>query len=197
MKKILTFLLFSLVGLICFAQNDGYRVISSEKTIGKDVINNSEIEAKEYILSEYIYDFYFDSVTNLFVLQLRGLSDNKKYFSNDGELIVFDPIKNGILWSKDVNYFADSYKLCVDKLINLTRNKSIAYDINTGIELWRAKDIIFYYDTLSAIALGYKIQFGGGYNYKIEAIDIKTGNPKWKRKMFGMERAQNIFNLND
>ena len=79
-RKILAGLLF-LISVESFSQSSNVLVLTNEKSIGKNLINRKQIEAKEYIFPERIENSYIDTTTGFLTVQLRGLSKNGKWLS--------------------------------------------------------------------------------------------------------------------
>lgn len=196
MKKILTFLLFSLVGLICFAQND-LQILSNEKTIGKNFKANNEIKAKEFIFPERIFHSYIDTTSNLLTIQLRGVKNNGKYYKNKGKLVLYDLLNKSTKWVEKINYNLDEIKQFDNIIIKTRSGESSCLNIENGKELWDVKNAIYYVDAFQKLGLGYKYKFSTGYTNILEGINLRNGKPIWEREINREYGWNNLFHLND
>ena len=80
MKKSIVFSCIMLFCSVAWAQSLKF-IPGSERVIGKNVLTDRDIMAKEYTFAERIYDSHFDTLSGFVTLQLRGSSKNNKSLS--------------------------------------------------------------------------------------------------------------------
>ncbi|MDD2911862.1 MAG: hypothetical protein PHS87_09670, partial [Petrimonas sp.] len=71
MRKIVLGLLL-LISLTGFSQKNQINVLSNEKTLGKSLIDSSEIKGLEYVFPERIHETFIDTTNGFLTVQLRG-----------------------------------------------------------------------------------------------------------------------------
>ena len=58
---------------------------AGKRTIGKNLIDSTEIKGVEYIFPERIHETYIDTTNGFLTVQLRGLR-KEKWLSNKGKI---------------------------------------------------------------------------------------------------------------
>ncbi|MGV8830219.1 MAG: outer membrane protein assembly factor BamB family protein [Breznakibacter sp.] len=195
MRKIVLGLLLT-ISLTGFSQKTQINVLSNEKTLGKCLIDSSEIKGLEYVFPERIHETFIDTTTGFLTVQLRGLR-KEKWLSNTGNIIQYDIKNQKVLWSKKIAYQSSNLQQFSNTMIFTVADKSYCLDINTGNELWEVKNNIYFVDPIDNIGIGYKFKSSTGYSNELEGIDLKNGNVIWKRDINREYGWNDIFYTND
>ena len=194
MKKV--FITMGLIGIaiLSFAQSSNdIRVLSYERPIGKILVTQEEIKAKEYIFPELIYDSYMDTISKSITVQLRG-KNIYGWWMNRGNLVYYDLTAGRIKWLKDINYIQNSIQHFGSTIIISTiNNKSYLLNNENGKRLGKAKNSIYFADPVANIYLGYKTKNSN----ELEGIDLKTGKTIWKRELNKEFGWNEMFRLKD
>lgn len=195
MRKIVLGLLL-LISLTGFSQKNQINVLSNEKTLGKSLIDSSEIKGLEYVFPERIHETFIDTTNGFLTVQLRGLR-KEKWLSNTGNIIQYDIKNQKVLWSKKIAYQSSNLQQFSNTMIYTVANKSYCLDIITGNELWEVKNNIYFVDPIDNIGIGYKFKSSTGYSNELEGIDLKNGNVLWKRDLNREYGWNDVFYTND
>jgi len=195
MRKIILGLLL-LITISGFSQKNQIQVLSNDKTLGKNLVDSSDIKGFEYIFSERIHETFIDTTTGFLTVQLRGLR-KEKWLSNTGDIIQYDIKNQKVLWSKKIAYQSSNLQQFSKTMIYTVANKSYCLDINTGNELWEVKNNIYFVDPTDNIGIGYKFKSSTGYSNELEGIDLKNGNVVWKRDLNREYGWNDVFYTND
>lgn len=115
--------LLLLVSSISFSQKNKFQIISTEKVLGKNLIDGSEIKGLEYIFPDRIHEIFLDTTTGFLTLQLRGLR-KEKWLANKGTILQFDLKNKKLLWTKKIAYQSSNLKQFSNTLIYTVGNKS-------------------------------------------------------------------------
>lgn len=185
-----------LITISGFSQKNQIQVLSNDKTLGKSLVDSSDIKGFEYIFSERIHETFIDTTTGFLTVQLRGLR-KEKWLSNTGNIIQYDIKNQKVLWSKKIAYQSSNLQQFSKTMIHTVANKSYCLDINTGNELWEVKNNIYFVDPIDNIGIGYKFKSSTGYSNELEGIDLKNGNVVWKRDLNREYGWNNVFYTND
>lgn len=191
-------LVFSLLITITgFSQKNQLQVLSTEKVLGKSLVDSSVIKGFEYVFSDRIHETFLDTTTGFLTAQLRGLSKNGKWLSNTGKIVQYDIKNQKVLWSKKIAYQSSNLQQFSNTMIYTVANKSYCLDINTGNELWKVKNNIYFVDPIDNIGVGYKFKSSTGYSNELEGIDLKNGNIVWQRDLNREYGWNDVFYTND
>lgn len=196
MKKLLALGFFCLVSSQVNSQSTALKIESHVKTIGKNLLTNSDLQAKEYIFPERIYHFTIDQGSDLLSVQLRGTSNKGKWLNTTGDLIVYDLLNDKIRWKKRINYQVGDLEQHNDVIIQTKGNKSYSLDPLDGKEMWKAKNKICYVDPDQKIGMGYRFSSVNHPN-NLEGIDLTNGNWIWNRYINREYGWNEVFHLND
>lgn len=194
-KVILGFLL--LITTAAYCQKNQIQVLSNEKVFGKSLVDSFVVKGMEYVFPDRIHETFLDTTTGLLTVQLRGLRKNGKWLDHSGKIIQFDIKNQRVLWSKKIAYQASNLKQFSKTIIHSFGNKSYCLDVNTGEELWKVKNDIYFVDPVDNIGIGYKFRNSTGYTNELEGIDLKNGNILWKRNLFREFGWNDVFYIND
>ncbi|MGV8138144.1 MAG: PQQ-binding-like beta-propeller repeat protein [Mangrovibacterium sp.] len=186
-----------LITITGFSQSNQIQVLSNEKTLGKSLIDSSDIKGFEYVFPDRIHETFLDTTTGFLTAQLRGLSKNGKWLNNTGNIVQYDIKNQKVLWSKKIAYQSSSLQQFSKTMIYTVANKSFCLDIDTGDELWEVKNNIYFVDPVDNIGVGYKFKSSTGYSNELEGIDLKNGNVVWKRVLNREYGWNDIFYTND
>lgn len=101
------------------------------------------------------------------------------------------------MWNKKIAYQSSSLQQFSKTMIFTVANKSYCLDINSGNELWKVKNNIYFVDPTDNIGIGYNFKSSTGYSNQLEGIDLKNGNVAWKRDLNREYGWNNVFYAND
>jgi outer membrane protein assembly factor BamB len=195
-KKII-FGLSLLIATSAFSQKNQIQVLSTEKTLGKSLVDSFVINGVEYVFSDRIHEIFLDTTSGVLTAQLRGLSKNGKWLNNTGHIVQYDIKNRKVLWNKKIAYQQSGLQQFNKTMIYRVGNKSYCLDIKTGNELWEVKNNIYYVDPIDNIGVGYKFNNSTGYTNELEGINLKNGNIIWKRTLNRDYSWNNVFYIND
>ena len=193
MKIYLTLIILCLTFLQSYPQPKGV----NHKIIGRNHLTNHDIQAKEYIFQDRIYNLFIDSTSNMLTIQLRGTSKNGKWMNNTGDLILYDLQQSREKWRKQISYFQGGIEQHDNLIIESKVNRSYCLNIENGAELWELKNSIYYVDPILNIGIGYRNTMVEKYLNTAEGIDLKTGNWLWNRYLFRDYGWNDVFHLSD
>jgi len=185
-----------LITITGFSQKSQIQVLNNDKTLGKILVDSSDIKGFEYVFPERIHETFIDTTTGFLTVQLRGLR-KEKWLSNTGNIIQFDIENQKVLWSKKIAYQSSNLQQFSKTMIYTVANKSYCLDINTGNELWEVKNNIYFVDPIDNIGIGYKFKSSTGYSNELEGIDLKNGNVVWKRDLNREYGWNDVYYTND
>jgi len=193
MKTRYIFGLFLLASLEFFGQSSTIKVTQNQKIVGRNLVTQQEILAKQYQFPKHIYKKYLDSTTGNLTLQLRKLRKALKVYAPQGQVVVFNLHSNTINWSKKINYSIGSIKQ-YGNLITLSRENKIEYLNNdTGMKLWSDKNDIYYVDVDNNIG----VQYIKNDKSKIQGVDLINGNSLWQRDISREYGWNKLNRMND
>ncbi|HLN74401.1 MAG TPA: PQQ-binding-like beta-propeller repeat protein [Prolixibacteraceae bacterium] len=196
LKRLLLTGFINLIGLTVFAQTE-WVIQYHERPVGKNLLTNKEITAKEIVFPLDIYHVYPDTLSNCITLQIRGKSKNGKYYNDEGWFTIFDLAKDTAKWLKAISYPVSGIVQQGNLIVQVIGNKSYRLNPENGEEQWEVKNTFSYVDFDHQIALGYKIKTFRDINNTLEGIDLRNGQVLWKREMdheFGWDK---VMRLND
>ena len=148
MRKIVLGLLL-LISLTGFSQKNQINVLSNEKTLGKSLIDSSEIKGLEYVFPERIHETFIDTTNGFLTVQLRVLR-KEKWLSNTGNIINVTLKIKKYYGVKDCHQ-SSNLQQSSNTMIYTVANKSYCLDIITGNELWEVKNNIYFVDPIDNI----------------------------------------------
>jgi hypothetical protein len=82
-----------LISVTVFSQKSELQVKTTEKIVGKNLVNNSEIKGVEYIFPDKIHDYFVDETTNYLTVQLREFNIGGRKHNTTGNILQYD-LKN-------------------------------------------------------------------------------------------------------
>lgn len=170
MRK-LFFLLLLLLSNSAYSQKSKISVVSQDKVLGTNLLNNTQITGTEYIFPERIHDFYIDTVSGYLTLQLRGVSSNGKWLSNTGNIVQFDLIQKQVKWTKKIAYQSAELQQFSNTMIYTLANKSTCLDIRTGQDMWEVNNSLYFVDPDLNLGIGYRYKLASGYTNDLEGIE--------------------------
>ena len=180
-----------------YSQKNNLQIISAEKNLGKNLLNNSEIRGFEYIFPDRIEETYLDTISGFLTVQLRGLSKNGKRLDNIGNILLYDLNNKKLKWNKKTDYQNRSLQQFGNLMIYTIVNKSFCLDIDNGKELWKVKNDIYYVDPKNNIGIGYKTKNLPGNNKELEGINLKNGEVIWSKELNREYGWNNLYHSND
>ena len=196
LKKVFitTGLLFSFVA--SFAQSSDIKVFLYERAIGKMTATQEQIMAKEYFFPERIYLSYIDTISNSITLQLRGLSQDKKWMNNTGSIVYYGLSDKKVKWSKKIAYQTNNLQQFGSTIILTGTLRSYRLNNENGKNLWKTKNIIYVVDPVANVGIGYKVENALGTN-TLEGIDLKNGKTMWQRELNREYGWNDAFRIKD
>ena len=150
MKKTLVTTALLLVTITSFAQTPDILVFTNERSIGRIIETQEDIKAKEYIFPERIYDYYIDTVSKTITAQLRYVNDNGNWALR-GKTVYYDLTTGRVKWTKNMSYITSSIQQFNNTIIFTKGAKSFRLNNETGKNLWRAKNDIYFVDPVARI----------------------------------------------
>jgi len=191
MKRTLLLLLIFISGYTTYGQTKS--TLNSTIVIGKNLITNKVITAKEYNFLDNIHHADMDTTSKCLTIQLRGITKNGKNYKSKGEVLVFDLRTKKIKWQKEIDFQQTGLEQYENILFHTGGVNTVLMDMETGKSKWSTDRII--HGTIPAIniTLGYK------YNstYNLDGISLTTGRILWKRTIDKSYGWNGILNLND
>lgn len=194
LKRLLIAGFLNLIGLTVFAQTE-WVIQYHEKPVGKNLLTNKEITAKEIVFPLDIYHVYPDTLSNCITLQIRGKSNNGKYYNSTGRIMVYDLAKDTAKWSKYISYQGSGIAQYGNLIIQVIGNRSYRLNPETGEDQWEVKNAFSHVDFDHQLGLGYRIKTLKDINNTLEAIDLRNGQVVWKREMdhdFGWDGVMRV-----
>ena len=182
--------------LFFFGQNE-IIVNTSQKVIGKNLETGNSLQANEFVFPDKISDFFFDSISNVLTVKLRGPKSNGTFIKNAGLVIQYDLKNKKILWTEPVDYQESYLGVNHNSFIQIMGGKSFSLDVNTGATLWGTKNALYFTDSRYKLGIGYKISSFSGTTDNLEGIDLTTGKRIWQREISSQYGWNRVFYLND
>ncbi|GGK29976.1 hypothetical protein GCM10007962_25310 [Yeosuana aromativorans] len=183
MKNNITILISLFIALNSFSQNISTEVLNKTKIVGKNLIQQKDIVANEFVFNERIYRSYVDSLTGYATLQLRKLSKNGKVLSLKGLVVVYDLKNKSVKWTKKIDYSMSSIQQYGDILILSKGNKIIRLNIENGDPMWDIKNDLYYVNINKKIGVGYAYNGLTGSIHTLEGINLNTGESLWQKEL--------------
>jgi len=196
MRKLTSLFFLSFIGLTAFAQSE-LTILNNERLVGKNIVTNKDIIAREYIFPERIQETYQDTVSNCITVQLRGTSKNGKWLNNKGTVVLYDLKQKREKWSKRINYQQSGIEQHSNLIIQTIANKSYCLNYENGENQWEVKNAIYYVEPFQKKGIGYKYSSFSGATNTLEGIDLTNGNAIWQRELNREYSWNDIFHLND
>lgn len=182
---------FVMISIELLGQSANIKITENQKIIGQNLVTQKEIVAKEYQFSKHIYRRYLDSASGNLTLQLRKFRKLEKAHAIQGHIAVFSLNAKNLNWSTKMNYSMGRVRQ-YGNLITMSRENKVFYLNNdTGTEIWNDKNDLYHVDKNNNIG----IQYIKNDNYKIQGIDLDTGNSLWQRDLnreFGWNDVKTI-----
>jgi len=197
MKTIRIAYLVLLISITAFGQKSEFQVLNEQKILGKNLISGSDIKGQEFVFPDRIHEFFMDATTNLLTVQLRGLSKNRKWLNNTGNILQYDIKNEKLLWSKKMAYQTSKLQQVSKTMIYTVGNKSYCLDVNTGNNLWETKNNIYFLDPINNVGIGYKYRSLKGLTNELEGIDLFSGDIIWNMELNREYGWNDAFHIND
>ena len=151
----------------------------NESVVGKNLLDGTDIIAKEYTFPDRIYKTFFDTTTNFLTVQLRGVKG--KYYNNKGKIVQLNTSTNTIIWNKDVNYQNTNIQQLSKIIIQTQANKTQFLNIYSGNPTYNLKNQLYFVDPTLNIGVGYKSTSANNHSNTLEGINLLDGNVLWHR----------------
>ena len=130
-------------------------------------------------------------------LQLKNDLKNKKEQGGQGNLLVFDLKKSEVVWNKPIDYSHSAISQFGGHIVEFTRTQANILNFNTGNVRNVISNSLYYVDPQRGIGFGYKTNSGALDASKVEGVDMKTGETRWKRNITHKFGWNNTLPLND
>jgi len=192
---IITFL--SLLFTTVFTQNNAFQVQISNKTVGKNIINNQNIEGFEYVFPDRIESFIIDSVTQLLTVQLRGNKKGGGVLDKTGNVIQYSLKNKEVVWSKSVDFETFELLKFGNLLVFNDYSRSMGIDAYTGKELWKVASYIYFANPEKNIGIAYRYIPKKGYTNELIGVDLLSNTYDWSREIKREYGWNDHFYLND
>jgi len=196
MKNIILPGLFFLTTLHMVAQ-DKLKVPVTDIYIGRNFITNTYIRAKRYDFAESIYKWGVDDSAKMMTLQFRGAMNAGSDLKDSGNVALMNLLTGDMLWKQEINFLNSTFEQYDTVLIKMDGNASSRLNLATGEKEWTSKYSFCYVNPHQQIGTGYASSTDGNGISKIEGVDLKTGNPLWKRKINKNYTLNEFIPLND
>ena len=178
MKRLFAILAFLISGA-SFAQ-PAIPTVGFRETVIGTYADNAPVKSVQYDLPFGTYAYVIDSQRKEIILLLR----NGK--SRDGYLMVYDVNANAFKWKKEVESFRMVYGK--NNVILVYGHKAVCLDRNTGEQLWyKPHSNVKHIDDRNGIAL----------TDSCNAMDLKTGEILWTRRLPGLANWEELTYLDD
>jgi len=174
MKKILVTTAFLLAAITAFAQVYEFIVYSNERPVGRIIEAQEEIIAKEFIFPDRIFEYDIDTITKTITVQLRYFYFTGNLMPN-GKIVYYDLTDKRVKWTRNISYSAGNIQQFGSTIILKRKGRSFCLDNETGTNLWRSRNDIYFVDPVANIGVGYKFKFERGIGNTLEGIDLKNG----------------------
>jgi hypothetical protein len=197
MKKLLIGVVLILINIQLSAQKKQINVDYREVKIGHNSLTNRDILANEYLFPDNIYNYKKDSINNTLALQIRSISKNGKWLSDEGDFVLYDIANNQVKWNKHIYYNNETIHKYDNFLIHTKGNKSYNLDPENGNELWKTKNKIFYADAIQKVGFGYFNTMNEKRINFLTGTNLSNGEWLWYRYINREYGWNEIFQLND
>lgn len=151
----------------------------NESVVGRNLLDGTDIIAKEYTFPDRIYKTFFDTTTNFLTVQLRGVKG--KYYNNKGKIVQLNTSNNTIIWNKDINYQNANIQQLSKIIIQTQANKTQFLNIYSGNPTYDLKNQLYFVDPTLNIGVGYKSSSANNLSNTLEGIDLSDGKIMWHR----------------
>jgi len=188
--------IFIFLTTISVSQKNDFKISYTEKNIGINLLDSSEIKGLEYIFPKRIHKIYFDAKSNLLTVQLRKLSKNGKWLKNRGHILLYDLRNKKVKWSKKIVYESNRLQQFDSTLIFTVGNTSYYIDRNTGADLWKIPNTFYHVDSKCNIGIGYKNKHSINSD-ELQGIDLKNGKILWTKELNRDYGWNDLFYTND
>ena len=190
--------LFLMIGCFVSAHSQSDLIVDVFGNVsGKNLVTDSIIRETEYVFAKKITHSVLDSVSMRLTLQLMTDVKGKKEQGGLGNMLVFDLKKSEVVWDKPMDYSNASISQFGNYIIEFTRAQANLLNFNTGIVRNVISNSLYYVDPKRGMGFGYKTNFGVADASKVEGVDMKTGETRWKRKITHVFGWNNVLPLND
>lgn len=181
MKNIKVFAL--LIALLSCGQSiiSSVKITLGDKVIGKDIVRNKDIIAKEFTLPGLIQKSYYDTLTNTVTLVQQEMNKSRDWLKAKGNIIVFNLHNNKAVWDKGINYENSIVLQYNNEIFHEQNNKVDAYNLANGDKMWENKINFKYIDPGMKVGMGYTFRAALGESNMLKGIDLTTGKELWKR----------------
>lgn len=196
MKRLLSFSFFWFMISTVWAQSEP-QILSSTNVIGKHLLTNKDVIAKEIVFPEDIYDTFIDTVNNYLTVKLRSKNKNGKSFKSKGDFILIDLYDKKIKWSKRINYQMGGIAQFASFLTQSIAGSSYSLNYATGEKQWEIRNAFYHIEPYQMIGLGYKLNSLNGSSDMLEGIDLTDGHRMWRREINREYSWNEAFHLND
>ena len=182
-----------------FSQKKELKVMTETKIVGKNYMDGSDIEGIEYKFQDRIDNYFFDTENRFLTLQLRGYKAMTEGLKAKGNILQYDLNNHKILWTKAIDYDMCELLKFDNLLIFNDYNDAYGLDANTGENLWRVRNYIYFANPKRNVGVAYEyIAAGDGYyTNNLFGVHLWSGKPLWKRSINRAFGWNDYFYLND
>lgn len=186
---------FTLINLCLILGSYAQTFPITEKVVGKNLITNKDIIAKEYTFSKLVYKYYIDISTKSIVIQTRNYDDYLEKYKKKGDLFYFSLDNMNTKWSKKIDY--SKYTIFTSDNVILLNNidKTILLNLENGKEQWITNNNMVFNNT--ELGFGYKTSSYYIDDNALTGINLKTGKNIWNREFYTKEGIDNIVQITD
>lgn len=175
-KKIILVSLF-LTPILGISQTNKKTVLINETIIGKNLLNQKDLKAVEYVFGKHIHDYSFYLGSELLTVILRDYDRSGKFFSTWGEIETYSLKTKTMVWFKKVNFNTSDFLNTKDILIYRRPGKYSRLNNFNGRRFWKRNGNLFYIDELNNIGICY------GMDGSLRGTRLDIGKEIWKNRI--------------
>lgn len=172
-------------------------ITETETSVGQKIVTEEDIPAVVYEFSNRIHSAYLDTLSGLFTLQFRDLTDNGKWLQNSGRIVVFDPDSSHVYWDYKLPYKRRNYVQYGSDLIEYTQTGGHFINLETGRREDSIKYYVYHIDPVHNIGMGYKISSLSRTPDTLFGFDMTSGEEIWERSIKSDYEWNDVTFLND
>lgn len=197
MKNYISFLVLVLFLLKSMGQSTIVEVSQKEKIVGKNLVTQKDIVAKEIVFPKHIYKSHVDTISGTITLQLRKLSKNGKVLDLNGLIVSFDLNSDKVKWTKKIEYSTSYLQQYKNVILETRGNKIERLNMENGDKLWSLKNYLYYVDDKNKLGIGYEDKGLTGDIHTLAGFNLNDGTIIWERDLNRAYGWNKIQKLND